>query len=127
VPLSQRLAKVNRAFTNHVTMPFAARLPGFGVIVHHGRKTGRQYRTPVNAFRRPGGYVFALTYGRGDWVANVLHAGGVTLLTRGRTHELVNPVVVRDVLHPEFPAPVALILKWLDVDESLRADESPTG
>ncbi len=59
--LRRRIAHFNRRFTNPVLQPLAARLPGFGVVVHTGRKSGREYRTPVNVFREPDGYVIALT------------------------------------------------------------------
>jgi hypothetical protein len=78
------------------------------------------------AFRRPGGYLFALTYGQGDWVRNVLHAGSTELLTRGRTHRLDNPRIVRDASNAAFPRPVAMILRLLEVDEALVTDEVPT-
>src|SRR5258708_9874623 len=39
---------------------FAARLPGFGIVTHVGRKSGRIYRTPVNVFREPDGFLIAL-------------------------------------------------------------------
>jgi hypothetical protein len=73
----RRMAAVNRRITNRVTGPLAPRLPGFGVIVHAGRTSGRMYRTPVNVFRVPGGYLVALTYGtNSEWVRNVVAAGG---------------------------------------------------
>ncbi len=66
--LSHAIGRFNRVATNRLTSPVAGRLPGFGIITHRGRRSGRTYRTPVNVFRRPGGFVVALTYGRGDWV-----------------------------------------------------------
>src|SRR5712692_4295129 len=68
VSLSHAIGRFNRVATNRLTSPVAGRLPGFGIITHRGRRSGRTYRTPVNVFRRPGGFVVALTYGRGDWV-----------------------------------------------------------
>ena len=79
MPLPQSLAEFNKKFTNRVTCPFAARLPGFGIVTHRGRKSGRSYSIPVNVFRRSGQWVFALTYGEGDWVKNVVHAGAADL------------------------------------------------
>ena len=55
--LPRGLAAFNRRVTNHVTRPFAGRLPGFGIVVHRGRRSGREYRSPVNAFATTGGYV----------------------------------------------------------------------
>ncbi len=75
MPLSRAIGRFNRVATNRLTRLIAGRLPGFGIITHRGRRSGRTYRTPVNVFRRPRGFVVALTYGRGDWVKNVLAAG----------------------------------------------------
>src|SRR5579864_611651 len=77
------VAAFNLAVTNRITSRFAARLPGFGMLTHVGRKSGRVYRTPVNVFRAPEGFLIALTYGRdSEWVRNVLAAGGCKLETR---------------------------------------------
>jgi deazaflavin-dependent oxidoreductase (nitroreductase family) len=78
------MARFNRQVLNHLTRPLASHLPGFGVIIHHGRRSGRTYETPVNVFRRSDSYV-ALTYGAGaDWVRNVLTAGVCELITHSR-------------------------------------------
>ena len=53
----RRMAAFNRLATNRVLGEVAPRLPGFGVIVHVGRRSGRRYRTPVNVFRTPTGYL----------------------------------------------------------------------
>jgi deazaflavin-dependent oxidoreductase (nitroreductase family) len=77
------LARINIVLTNRITSRFAARLPGFGILTHVGRKSGRVYGTPVNVFRVPEGFLIALTYGReSEWVRNVIAAGGCKLETR---------------------------------------------
>jgi deazaflavin-dependent oxidoreductase (nitroreductase family) len=87
---------VNRYF-NPVMRLVARRLPGFGVLTHTGRKTGRSYHTPINAFRRGDTYFFFLTYGSdAQWVRNVLAAGSCSLQTRGRVVELVEPELITD-------------------------------
>jgi hypothetical protein len=58
------LAAFHRAITNRIAIRFAARLPGFAIVTNVGRKSGRVYRTPVNVFRKPDGFLIALTYGR---------------------------------------------------------------
>src|SRR5712692_4810299 len=127
VSLSHAIGRFNRVATNRLTSPVAGRLPGFGIITHRGRRSGRTYRTPVNVFRRPGGFVVALTYGRGDWVKNVLAAGQAQVRTRGRTHNLSNPRVLRDPARAGLPAPVRGMLSLLNVDEFLRLDEPSSG
>jgi deazaflavin-dependent oxidoreductase (nitroreductase family) len=99
-----RFRRVANRYLNRVTRPFAGRVPGFAILTHHGRKTGRAYRTPVNVFRRGGEYYFFLTYGSDvQWVRNVLATGSCSIETRGRHLELFDPELVTD---PELrPAP----------------------
>jgi len=121
VPLPKTIARVNRAVTNHITRPLAGHVPGFGVVTHRGRRSGRTYRTPVNVFSRPGGYTIVLTYGRGDWVQNVEAAGFAEVLVRGRPHLVVNPrIQARDP--DELPLPVRVILGLIHADEVLVVD-----
>jgi deazaflavin-dependent oxidoreductase (nitroreductase family) len=109
------LARFNRVFINRLTRPFARRLPGFAVVRHVGRRTGRPYRTPVNMFRSGDQYLIALTYGADrDWVKNVLAAGGCTVETRGTTIPLTDPRVVR-ADYRLVPSAVRPILKILGV------------
>ena len=78
MPIPIAIASFNKTITNRLTAPFAGHLPGFAVVVHRGRTSGRMYRTPVNAFRRENDYVFVMTYGPDvDWVRNVEAAGGM--------------------------------------------------
>jgi deazaflavin-dependent oxidoreductase (nitroreductase family) len=80
-----------------ILSPVARRLPGFGILTHTGRTTGRSYHTPINAFRRGDNYLFFLTYGSDvHWVKNILAAGSCSLETRGRVVALVEPVLVTD-------------------------------
>ena len=113
---------------NPVTRRFAGRLPGFGLLTHVGRTSGRAYVTPINVFRRGDRYLFALTYGSGvQWVRNVLAAGGCTLRTRGRDVRLVGPELIVDAKLTLLPLPVRLFLRPMRVTEvlRLRADGSP--
>ncbi|MGH2554370.1 MAG: nitroreductase family deazaflavin-dependent oxidoreductase [Actinomycetota bacterium] len=109
------LARFNRVVTNRLTRPFARRFPGFAVVRHVGRRTGRPYRTPVNMFRSADLYLIALTYGADrDWVKNVLAAGGCTVETRGMAIPLTDPrVVLAD--YGLVPSAVRPILKVLGV------------
>src|SRR5205085_12553135 len=100
-------------------------LPGFGIVVQRGRKSGRPYRTPVNIFPRPGGVVVALTYGPdSDWVRNVLAQGGCTLETRGRVVRLTRPRLVHDEQRLAVPAPLRLIGGLGDVSDFLVLDRA---
>jgi deazaflavin-dependent oxidoreductase (nitroreductase family) len=120
VPLPKTLARLNRAGLNRVTRPIAPWMPGLGVVVHRGRRSGRLYRTPVNVFPRPDGYVFALTYGAdADWVRNVQAAGGCELETRGRRVHLVSPHLIHDQSRSEIRIPERYVLQLLGVADFL--------
>src|SRR2546421_3891487 len=83
----RQLAKFNIAVTNRITGLFAGWLPGFGILTHIGRKSGKIYRTPVNVFRSGNGFVIVLTYSsKSEWVKNVLAAGGCQIQTRGNVY-----------------------------------------
>ena len=97
MPLPRTLARWNKVGLNRVTRHVAPWIPGFGVVAHAGRRSGRRYQTPVNVFPAEDGYLLALTYGPDtDWVKNVLAAGGCELMTRGRIVRLVSPQLVHD-------------------------------
>src|ERR1700745_4036671 len=115
------LAKINIAFTNRITSLFAGWLPGFGILTHVGRKSGKVYRTPVNVFRAPGGFIIALTYSsQSEWVKNVLSAGRCELKTCGHKYNLSAPNVVRDPTRRRFPLPVRVVLRIVGADEYME-------
>ncbi|MBR7826577.1 hypothetical protein KDK95_09700 [Actinospica sp. MGRD01-02] len=73
---------LNRATSR---LALAGRGP-FSVVVHRGRKSGREYRTPLLLASVPEGFVAELTYGPNvDWLRNVEAAGGCTLIHGGAT------------------------------------------
>ena len=116
--LPKRLAKFNLVVTNRVLGPLARYLPGFAVLTHVGRRSGRSFRTPVNLYRRGDGYVISLVYGSdSQWVRNVLAARAVDVETRGRRLHLVDPEIVRDPSRSFVPKPVRVPLRLLKVDE----------
>jgi deazaflavin-dependent oxidoreductase (nitroreductase family) len=115
------LAKVNILFTNRITGLFAGWLPGFGILTHVGRKSGKVYRTPINVFRVPNAFIIALTYSsQSEWVKNVLARGGCELRTVGKNYRLSAPRVVRDPTRQKFPIPVRLVLRLVGADEYME-------
>jgi deazaflavin-dependent oxidoreductase (nitroreductase family) len=115
------LAKFNILVTNRITGLFAPWLPGFGMLTHVGRKSRKIYRTPVNVFRVPDGFIIALTYSsRSEWVKNVLAAGGCELKTAGRNYQLLAPKVVYDETRKMFPIPVRILLRLVGADEYIQ-------
>jgi deazaflavin-dependent oxidoreductase (nitroreductase family) len=115
------VAAFNLRVTNRITGRFADRLPGFGIITHIGRKSGRTFHTPVNVFPRQNVFLVALTYGpEAEWVKNVLAAGGCALVTRGRQYQLTDPVIEHDPARKQFPLGVRTILGIIGANDFLR-------
>jgi deazaflavin-dependent oxidoreductase (nitroreductase family) len=127
--IPRTVGRWNKVGLNRVTRHIAPWLPGFGVVVHRGRRSGRIYRTPVNVFATEGGYRFALTYGPDtDWVRNVLAAGGCELETRGRTVRLVAPRLYHDERRHGIRPLERRILRLLGAADflALRTAHQPT-
>ena len=115
------VAAFNLAVTNRITSRFAARLPGFGILTHVGRKSGKVYRTPVNVFRVPEGFLIALTYGReSEWVKNVVAAGACQLQTRHALYQLSAPTIVHDPTRRRFPLFVRTVLGLIGANDFMQ-------
>jgi deazaflavin-dependent oxidoreductase (nitroreductase family) len=106
---------------NPITRRFAGWMPGFAILTHVGRSSGRTYHTPINVFRRGDHYVFALTYGSDvQWVKNILAAGACEMRTRGRDIRLVEPELIVDPDLRLMPLPLRIAGKVNRVTEFLR-------
>lgn len=126
MPLPKTLARFNLVVTNPILGHVAGRLPGFAIVMHTGRRSGRQHRTPVNLFRAGDAYVIALTYGSdAQWVRNVQAAGRCEVVTRGERLRFGEARIVHDPRARSVPPPVRLILRAIAVDEFmlLRRDD----
>ena len=75
---------------------FAGRKNWYAAAIRHtGRKSGKQYSTPIVADPIQDGLVIPLPYGtRVDWLQNVLAAGRATVSANGETHEVTDPKVI---------------------------------
>lgn len=96
--LPRWLARANKAGLNRVAKHVVPWLPPFALIVHHGRKSGHRYETPVMVFREGDRFLIALTYGgdHTDWVKNVVAGKGCELRTGGRAYRVGTPHVYQD-------------------------------
>ena len=95
IELSRRVARFNKRVNNPIQRQYAWLLPPWVMIVHTGRKSGRVYRTPVNAFKRGDVLAVAMLYGeRTDWAQNLLAAGGGHVVRGGRTYPLSDVRIV---------------------------------
>ncbi|MEB3071562.1 nitroreductase family deazaflavin-dependent oxidoreductase [[Mycobacterium] vasticus] len=126
MPFPKRLARWNRVGLNRITRHIASWAPGFGVITHRGRRSGRPYETPVNVFMTATGVRVALTYGAdADWVKNVVAAGGCRLRTRRRELTLTDPRLVHDPSRTSVRSLERRVLGILDVADFLDFTAQP--
>jgi deazaflavin-dependent oxidoreductase (nitroreductase family) len=97
--LPQRLARFNRYVTNPIQRMWAGWAPAFGILEHVGRRSGKQYHTPVNVFDaevdgKPG-VAILLSYGPDrDWLKNLNAAGGGRMRRHAKTFRVINPQTV---------------------------------
>jgi deazaflavin-dependent oxidoreductase (nitroreductase family) len=118
MPLSRGLARFNRVVTNRISRPVAGWLPGFAVIVHRGRKSGAEHRTPVNAWLGDDDVIVALTYGRDtDWLKNLTAADGGMIVAGRKTYQVGRPQLIGSEGMRRMPALAKPILRSIDVDE----------
>ena len=123
--LPRRVARFNRAVNNPIQRQYAWLLPPWVTIVHRGRRSGRLYRTPVNAYKHGRTLAVVVLYGEeSDWVQNVL-AGGGQVVRAGRTYELRNPRLTAPA-EAEGISPMARRLGRIS-DNLLVAELGPPG
>jgi deazaflavin-dependent oxidoreductase (nitroreductase family) len=109
------LPAVNKRVVNPVQRLWAPWLPPWALIVHRGRRSGAEYRTPVLAWRSRSELYVVLYYGTGaQWVRNVLAAGGGEIVRRGRRERIASVRIVRDG-SAELPGVVRVVGHGLPV------------
>ncbi|MDJ0392646.1 nitroreductase family deazaflavin-dependent oxidoreductase [Rhodococcus sp. G-MC3] len=121
--LPRRLALFNKYVNNRVQKSWAWLIPPWAIIIHQGRTSGREYRTPVLAWRSRGRIVVALHYGaHSDWVRNVMHHQSASIQRLGRTAVLVAPRIVDPATTDEFGPVLRLLVR--PAEHALVADLS---
>ena len=88
---------LNKRILNPALMTLAGRRHFYAAVIRHrGRRSGREYATPVLAVPVAGdAFLVPLPYGEGvDWLKNVLAAAPATIEAKGEFYELVEPEVI---------------------------------
>jgi deazaflavin-dependent oxidoreductase (nitroreductase family) len=101
---------------NHVTARAARSGRGpFSLVRHVGRRSGREYETPLILAQVPSGFVAELTYGPDvDWYRNVVAAGGCTVIHHGREYRVDRITeLAPDEGLAAYPYPQRLVLRLL--------------
>jgi deazaflavin-dependent oxidoreductase (nitroreductase family) len=122
-PLRDWIRVFNKHVTNKLFLTFAgmSRTP-FAVIRHVGRRSGRQYDTPIVVMPITSGFMVALTYGpEVDWYQNVLAAGRCEILWHGKRYTIddITPVD-RETGLAAFPFPFKPILRMVGIQHFVR-------
>jgi deazaflavin-dependent oxidoreductase (nitroreductase family) len=95
-PLLRAVRVSNKYLLNPLMRTLAGRKNGYAAAIRHtGRKSGKQYSTPVGAERVQDGFIIPLGYGtQVDWLQNVIAAGRATVSAKGETHDVTEPEVI---------------------------------
>ncbi|UGT62710.1 nitroreductase family deazaflavin-dependent oxidoreductase [Nocardia asteroides] len=122
-PVVKAVRQLNKRVTNRRVIGTAGSESSHtAVIVHVGRKSGREYSTPVDVVPAGDAFVIALPYGTtADWMRNVFAAGSATVGVRGERiavdrPELVETAEVRALL----PRGARVMLGVFGVRQCLR-------
>lgn len=118
--IGRRLSRRFRILLKYTLNPLTLRLARAGIgplsIVRHvGRRSGKQYDTPLLLVPIAGGFVAELTYGPNvDWFQNVLAAGQCTIV-HGSRQILVDRIepMDTDAGRQAFPLAARILLSLL--------------
>jgi deazaflavin-dependent oxidoreductase (nitroreductase family) len=130
-PRSRRFVRWLAALINPVVLFVAGRrwMPVLGILRHRGRRSGRQYATPLGM--RPLGDTFVMprTFGaNAAWYLNVQVAGWCEATYKGRSYTLVDPEVIDyATAAPAFPRYELLQFRAIGINEFLRLRQAPAG
>lgn len=123
-----------RASNKYLLNPLMVQLAGHkhwyaAAIKHTGRRSGKQYTTPVVAERIADGFVIPLPYGTDvDWLQNVRAAGRATISAQGENYEVGQPEIIDAAAAlPMLSASRRRTFERVGIDGYLRLkDQSPS-
>jgi deazaflavin-dependent oxidoreductase (nitroreductase family) len=106
------LERAQIEYLNPMLGPLLKRLPGFAVIRHRGRTSGKDYETIVSASRKGSVLAIGLVHGKTNWVKNVLAAGEADIHVGRKDLHLVNPRVLPvGTVDPALPRVARMLAK----------------
>ena len=119
MPMPLWWGQVNKRVFN----PTALKNGKWDILTHVGRNSGTTYRTPLDAFEVPGGYVITLVYGpKTAWLQNVLAAGEAVLEFQGEEVAVTNPRVIKTEEAVALAPGVGVPPSMLKIGSFLRLD-----
>lgn len=107
----------NKYLLNPLMLRFVAQHGPFAIIHHVGRRSHKQYRTPIIAVAYQEGFLVALTYGEDvDWYHNVLAEKGCILEKHRKKYHITRLEPIDDIqMYKAFPGPLNRILKLKNI------------
>src|SRR5712692_3619571 len=123
-PRARRVVRFAARFVNPLVL-FAAgrrRMPVVGILYHRGRRTGREYATPIGMRPLGAGFVIPRTFSdNAAWYQNIRAAGEGWVKYLGRHYRVVEPEVVGyATAKPAFPRYERLQFRLIGNNEYLR-------
>lgn len=112
--IQDKIRQFNKRILNPFTLSFAGRRFSFYAIVQHeGRRSGREYHTPVLVAQAGDRFIIPLPYGEHvDWCRNVLAAGRCTVVWHGKAYRAGEPDIIdAEAGLPAFPGLVQNLLR----------------
>jgi EmrB/QacA subfamily drug resistance transporter/deazaflavin-dependent oxidoreductase (nitroreductase family) len=123
-PRARRVVRFAARFVNPLVLLIAGRrwMPVVGILHHRGRRSGREYATPIGMRPLGDGFVIPRTFGdNAAWYRNVRAAGEARITYLGRHYRVVDPEVIDyPTAKPAFPRYELLQFRLIGINEYLR-------
>lgn len=123
----QWYARWNRFATNKLVRLWAGWAPAMGILEHRGRKSGKDYRTPLLVFPTAEGVAILVGYGpETQWRKNLVAAGSAIVERNRHRYVVTEPnTVSKKQARPEVPWPYKLLYFFVPFDEALLLKAVP--
>ena len=123
-PRARRVVRFAARFVNPLALLIAGRrwMPVVGILYHRGRRTGREYATPIGMRPLGDGLVIPRTFSdNAAWYQNIKAAGEGRVKYLGRHYRVVEPEVVDyATARAAFPRYERLQFRLIGINEYLR-------
>ncbi len=128
-PRARRVVRFAARLVNPLVLLIAGRrwMPVVGILRHRGRRSGREYATPIGMRPLGDGFVIPRTFSdNAAWYQNVKAAGEGRITYLGRHYRVVEPEVVDyATAKPAFPRYELVQFRLIGINEYLRLRALP--
>jgi deazaflavin-dependent oxidoreductase (nitroreductase family) len=123
-PRARRVVRFVARFVNPLVLLVAGRrwMPVVGILHHRGRRSGREYSTPIGMRPMDGGFVIPRTFSdNAAWYQNLKAAGEGRITYLGLQYRVFEPEVVDyATAKPAFPRYELAQFRLIGIKEYLR-------